>query len=329
MNMSKRALITGITGQDASYLSELLHEKGYEVFGLIRGQNNPKRPAFEAAYPFVKLIEGNITDSGSLMRALKISKPDEVYNLAAISFVGYSFISPELTAEVDGLGTIKLLEAIRALDMEQKVRFYQASTSELYGKVRETPQTELTPFHPRSPYGNAKALAHYTTVNYRESYNMHASCGILFNHESPRRGHEFVTRKVTSTVAQISLGKTDKLTLGNMDPKRDWGYSKDYVRGMWLMLQQDKPDDYVFATGEAHSITELVETAFEAVGISNWQDYVESNDPQHARPADVELLIGDYSKAKEKLGWEPTVTFKELITMMVEEDLAQEKRKAK
>lgn len=319
--MAKRALITGITGQDGSYLTELLHEKGYEVFGLIRGQNNPKRRAIEEKYPYLKLIEGDITDSSSLINMLKISKPDEIYNLAAISFVAYSFLAPDITAEVDGVGVIRLLEAIRTMEMEKSVRFYQASTSELYGKVRESPQNEGTPFHPRSPYGSAKALAHYTTVNYRESYGMHASCGILFNHESPRRGYEFVTRKITSTAAKIKLGKADKLILGNIDSKRDWGFSKDYVEGMWLMLQQDKPDDYVFATGKEHSVRDFIQAAFTAVGLPDWEKYVEYDHDQHLRPADVDTLIGDASKAKKILGWKPSISFDQLVKMMVEEDL--------
>lgn len=319
----KKALITGITGQDASYLCELLHEKGYKIYGLIRGQNNPRKETISRNYPYVELIDGDITDGSSLVRALTIAKPDEIYNLAAISFVAYSFLAPDLTAEVDGIGVIKLLEAIRALGLENTVRVYQASTSELYGKVRETPQNELTPFHPRSPYGSAKALAHYTAVNYRESYGMHISCGILFNHESPRRGGEFVTRKISKAVARIKLGKQESIELGNIDSKRDWGFAGDYVRGMWMMLQQDKPDDYVFATGVAHTVRDLLDISFNHVGINKWNEYVKIDDA-HKRPADVELLIGDYSKAKRVLGWEPETNFKQLVEMMVDNDLILE-----
>ena len=321
----KRALVTGITGQDASYLCEFLNEKGYKIYGLIRGQGNPKKEAFLNNYPYVELIDGDITDSSSLVRALTISKPDEIYNLAAISFVAYSFLAPDLTAEVDGVGVIKLLEATRAVGIDRSVRVYQASTSELYGKVRETPQTELTPFHPRSPYGSAKALAHYTAVNYRESYGMHISCGILFNHESPRRGYEFVTRKISQAVARIKLGKQDFIELGNIDSKRDWGYSGDYVMGMWMMLQQDVPDDYVFATGKTHTVRDLLRIAFEHVGISNWEDYIRIDDI-HKRPADVDILVGDATKAEKVLGWKPKVTFRELIEMMVDNDIELESK---
>ena len=321
----KRALVTGITGQDASYLCEFLNEKGYKIYGLIRGQGNPKKEAFLNNYPYVELIDGDITDSSSLVRALTISKPDEIYNLAAISFVAYSFLAPDLTAEVDGVGVIKLLEATRAVGIDRSVRVYQASTSELYGKVRETPQTELTPFHPRSPYGSAKALAHYTAVNYRESYGMHISCGILFNHESPRRGYEFVTRKISQAVARIKLGKQDFIELGNIDSKRDWGFSGDYVSGMWMMLQQDVADDYVFATGKTHTVRDLLRIAFEHVGISNWEDYIRIDDI-HKRPADVDILVGDATKAEKVLGWKPKVTFRELIEMMVDNDIELESK---
>jgi GDPmannose 4,6-dehydratase len=321
MTQQKRALITGITGQDGMYLAELLLEKGYQVYGLIRGQNNPKRAIVEKEIPKVELIEGDLTDMGSLVNALELSQPDEVYNLAAISFVAFSFKQPEATGNISGLGALRLLEAIRLLDGSKgKIRFYQASTSELFGKVRETPQTELTPFHPRSPYGVAKAYAHHMTVNYRESYGMHASCGILFNHESPRRGYEFVTRKVTSSVARIKLGLQKDLALGNLDSKRDWGFAGDYVKGMWLMLQQDEPDDYVLATGSTHSIGELLDRSFAEVGIKDWKPYVKQ-DPRFMRPAEVDLLLGDPGKAQRKLGWKPEVEFPELIAMMVKNDL--------
>jgi GDPmannose 4,6-dehydratase len=325
----KRALVTGITGQDGMYLAELLIGKGYQVFGLIRGQNNPKRAVVEEQFPAVELIEGDLTDMGSLVNALEISQPDEVYNLAAISFVAFSFKQPETTGNVTGLGGLRLLEAIRMVDGGKgKIRYYQASTSELYGQVRETPQTELTPFHPRSPYGVAKAYAHHMTVNYRESYGLHASCGILFNHESPRRGYEFVTRKVTSSAARIKLGLQQDIVMGNLDSRRDWGFAGDYVKGMWLMLQQDKPDDYVLATGKTHYIRDLLEVAFKEVGIDDWEPYVKQ-DPRFMRPAEVDLLLGDPAKAKEKLGWEPKVGFKELISMMVKNDLEIEGAKLK
>lgn len=321
MSQKKRALVTGITGQDGMYLAELLLAKGYDVFGLIRGQNNPKRSIMEESFPGVQLVEGDLSDLASLVAALEISQPNEVYNLGAISFVAFSFKQPELTGNVSGLGALRMLEAIRIVDGDKRsIRFYQASTSELYGKVRETPQTELTPFHPRSPYGVAKAYAHHMTVNYRESYHMHASCGILFNHESPRRGYEFVTRKVTSSVARIKLGLQPDISLGNLDAKRDWGFAGDYVEGMWRMLQQDEPDDYVLATGETHSIEELLDAAFNEVGIDDWKPYVKQ-DPRFMRPAEVDLLLGDPTKAKEKLGWEPKVGFKELVAMMVKNDL--------
>lgn len=326
-NTQKRALITGITGQDGMYLAELLHEKNYQVYGLIRGQHNPKRQVIERLFPWVELLEGDLSDMGSLLAALEISQPDEVYNLGAISFVALSFKQPELTGNITGLGALRLLEAIRIMDAGKgKIRFYQASTSELYGKVRETPQTELTPFHPRSPYGVAKAFAHHMTVNYRESYGIHASCGILFNHESPRRGYEFVTRKVTSSVARIKLGIQQELVLGNIDSQRDWGFAGDYVEGMWRMLQQDKPDDYVLATGTTHPISELLDLAFAEVGITDWKPYVKQ-DPRFMRPAEVDLLLGDPSKAKRKLGWEPKVQFPELVKMMVQNDLEIEAKK--
>jgi GDPmannose 4,6-dehydratase len=328
MTQQKRALITGITGQDGMYLAELLVEKGYQVYGLIRGQNNPKRAIVEREIPAVELIEGDLTDMSSMVAALELSQPDEVYNLAAISFVAFSFKQPEATGNITGLGALRLLEAIRLVDGSKgKIRYYQASTSELFGKVRETPQTELTPFHPRSPYGVAKAYAHYMTINYRESYGLHASCGILFNHESPRRGHEFVTRKVTSSVARIKLGLQQDLALGNLDSKRDWGFAGDYVKGMWLMVQQDEPKDYVLATGKTHSISELLDAAFGEVGIDDWKPYVKQ-DPRFMRPAEVDLLLGSPAKAEKQLGWKPEVGFAELIAMMVKNDLEVEGAKA-
>jgi len=326
--MPKRALITGITGQDGYYLAKLLLSKKYEVYGLIRGQQNPKRGVVEAELPEVKLIEGDLCDLSSLIRAINDAQPDEVYNLGAWSFVGGSFNQPILTAQVTGVGALNLLEAIRTVDGKNKIRFYQASTSELFGKIREPLQDEMTPLHPRSPYATAKALAHYATINYRESYGMFASAGILFNHESPRRGYEFVTRKVTSSVARIQLGLQDKILLGNLEAKRDWGFAGDYVRGMWLMLQQEKPDDYVLATGETHSIRELLDVAFQAVGIKDWKPYVKQ-DAHFMRPAEVEILHGNPAKAKKELGWKPEVNFDELIHMMVKHDLALEAQKAK
>ena len=307
-------------------MSELLLEKGYEVFGLIRGQDNPKRLIIEQEVPKVELIEGDLTDISSLVEALVYCEPDEIYNLGAMSFVALSFKQPELTGNITGLGALRMLEAIRMVDKQKKMRFYQASSSEMFGKVRKTPQTELTPFHPRSPYGVAKVYAHYMTLNYRESYDMFACSGILFNHESPRRGYEFVTRKVTSSVARIKLGLQKDIVLGNLNAKRDWGYAGDYVKAMWLMLQQGKPDDYVIATNETHSIKKLLDAAFAEVGIKDWKPYVKQ-DKRFMRPAEVDLLVGDYSKAKKELGWEPKVTFEELIKMMVRSDLEIEEAK--
>jgi len=321
----KTALITGVTGQDGLYLSELLHEKGYEVYGLIRGQNNPKLPALRRSHPYVKILSGNLLDLASLIRALAKAQPDEVYNLGAVSFVAYSWDNAELTSAVTGLGVLNMLEAVRFYsdDSGKAVRFYQASSSEMFGKVQDVPQRESTLLWPRSPYGVAKVYGHYMTINYRESYGMHASSGILFNHESPRRGPEFVTRKVSQAVARISLGLQDKLVLGNLDAKRDWGFAGDYVDAMWRMLQQDEADDYVISTGETHTIRELLDVAFETVGIDDWERYVET-DPAFFRPAEVDLLIGDSTKAHEKLGWKPRVDFKSLVRMMVESDVAIE-----
>ncbi len=324
-----RALITGITGQDGLYLSELLLSKGYEVYGLIRGQNNPKLELVRTTVPGVKLVTGDLTDMSSLIRALDVAQPDEVYNLGAISFVAYSWENALLTSEVTGKGVLNMLEAVRLYshDDPTKVRFYQASSSEMFGKVQEVPQRETTLLWPRSPYGVAKVFGHYMTINYRESYGMHASSGILFNHESPRRGPEFVTRKVSMAVARIKLGLQDEIVMGNLDAKRDWGFAGDYVEAMWRMLQQDTADDYVVATGETHSIGELLDIAFGAVGIDDWTRYVRQ-DPAFMRPAEVDLLIGDPAKARDVLGWQPQVGFSQLVTMMVENDLREQSAQA-
>ena len=323
------ALITGITGQDGQYLAELLHEKAYTVFGLVKGQANPKAEMLQRELPFVEIINGDLQDLPSLVQALELTQPDEVYNLGAISFVHMSFTQAELTANITGLGVLRLLEAIRMVGGSQgnPVRFYQASSSEMFGKVQQTPQTEVTPFHPRSPYGVAKVFGHYTTLNYREAYGIHASSGILFNHEGPRRGLEFVTRKVTNSVARIKLGLQEVITMGNIDSSRDWGYAGDYVEAMWMMLQQDEPDDYVIATGETHTIRDLLDVSFKHAGIDDWSSYVKQ-DQRFYRPAEVDLLIGDASKAHKKLGWKPRVSFEELVRMMYEHDLAEESRKA-
>ncbi|MGH3745355.1 MAG: GDP-mannose 4,6-dehydratase [Mycobacteriales bacterium] len=324
-----RALITGITGQDGLYLGELLAAKGYEVFGLVRGQSNPKIATVERIIPSIQLCEGDLTDLPSLLGALELAQPDEVYNLAAVSFVGLSWKQPEITGEITGMGVLRMLEALRIHTQGDmgRVRFYQASSSEMFGKVRATPQNELTPFHPRSPYGVAKTFGHYMTVNYRESYGAFACSGILFNHESPRRGYEFVTRKVTRAVARISLGLQENLSLGNLDAQRDWGFAGDYVEAMWRMLQQDEADDYVIATGETHSIRDLLDVAFGRVGVQDWSDLV-VQDPRFLRPAEVDLLIGDSSKARAVLGWKPTMTFAPLVESMVDADLAIERRLA-
>jgi GDPmannose 4,6-dehydratase len=320
-----RALITGITGQDGLYLAELLTSKGYEVFGLIRGQNNPKFALVQQMFPDLTILTGDLTDVSSLTRVLGVAQPDEIYNLGAISFVAYSWENASLTTDVTAKGVLNILEATRlhAGAELDKIRFYQASSSEMFGRVQEVPQSEMTLLWPRSPYGVAKVFGHYMTINYRESYGMHASSGLLFNHESPRRGHEFVTRKISSAVARIKLGLQDAVVLGNLDAKRDWGFAGDYVEAMWRMLQQPEADDYVIATGEAHSIREYLELAFGAVGITDWEPYVKQ-DPRFMRPAEVDLLIGDPSKAKNVLGWTPTVSFPELVTMMVENDLKLE-----
>ncbi|NII50174.1 GDP-mannose 4,6-dehydratase [Frigoribacterium endophyticum] len=324
--MTKRALITGVTGQDGMYLSRLLLSKGYEVYGLVRGQNNPKIPVINEWAPEVKILTGDLLDQSSLLRALNSSKPDEVYNLGAISFVAYSWENAQLTSQVTGLGVLNILEAIRlyAGDDIGKVRFYQASSSEMFGRVQEVPQKETTLLWPRSPYGVAKVFGHYMTINYRESYGMHASSGVLFNHESPLRGPEFVTRKISVAVARIALGLQDQLSLGNLDAKRDWGFAGDYVEAMWRMLQQDEADDYVISTGETYSVRQYLDIAFNHVGIADWEKHV-FQDPQFFRPAEVDLLIGDSTKARETLGWKPAVSFEELVTMMVDADMAREK----
>ena len=325
--MIKKALITGITGQDGSYLTELLLEKNYEVHGIIRRSSsfNTKRinhlytdPHIEGTKLF--LHHGDLSDSSNLSRLLEKIAPDEIYHLGAQSHVRVSYDIPEYTGDVTGLGTLRILDAIK--ETQLKTKFYQASSSELFGKVQEIPQKETTPFYPRSPYAVAKLYAYWTVVNYREAYGMFGCNGILFNHESPRRGETFVTRKITKTLARIMAGKENKLYLGNLDAKRDWGYAKDYVEAMWLMLQQDVPEDYVIATGETHSIREFLDESFGYAGL-DWQNYVEI-DPKYYRPAEVELLIGDYSKAKAELGWEPKVKFKELIKIMVDADLKEE-----
>lgn len=313
----KVALITGITGQDGSYLAEFLLQKGYKVYGMVRRASVDKYERIAHIMDKVHLIQGDLLDQYSLISVLKQAQPSEVYNLAAQSFVPTSWAQPVLTSEFTAIGVTRMLESIRLVN--PKIRFYQASSSEMYGKVRETPQTELTPFYPRSPYGVAKVYGHYITVNYRESYDLFAVSGILFNHESPRRGLEFVTRKVTDGVAKIKLGLAQELRLGNLDAQRDWGFAGDYVEAMWLMLQQDTPDDYVISTGETHTVQELVEVAFERAGL-DWKRHVKI-DKAFMRPAEVDLLIGDPAKAKKQLGWEPKVSFKQMIHMMVDADI--------
>jgi GDPmannose 4,6-dehydratase len=320
----KKALITGITGQDGHHLSKLLIDKNYEVIGLLNGQRNSRVEDYKKLFPTVRLVGGDLSDSSSLHTVINENQPDEIYNLGAISFVGLSFQQPELTSNITGLGALRLLEAVRKSGLEDKTRIYQASSSEMFGKVRETPQTEMTPFHPRSPYGVAKTFAHYMCQNYREAYGMHISSGILFNHEGEYRGHEFVTRKITSNLAKIKLGKITKFSLGDIEPKRDWGYAGDYVYAMWLMLQQDEPGDYIIATGETHSVREFLEVAIQAAGLTgDISDYVDF-DQSLIRPSEVDLLIGDASKAKERLGWEPRVKFEELVNRMMQNDLALE-----
>lgn len=325
--MRRRALITGITGQDGSYLAEHLLAEGYEVWGLVRGQSNPRVARVRELLHDVRLVSGDLLDQGSLISAVERVQPDEVYNLGAISYVPMSWQQAELTAEVTGMGVLRMLEAIRVYSgisasrpaPRGQIRFYQASSSEMFGKVRESPQNERTPFHPRSPYGVAKAYGHFLTQNYRESYGMYAVSGILFNHESPRRGAEFVSRKVSLGVARIKLGIQQELRLGNLDARRDWGYAGDYVQAMHLMLGQDEPEDYVVGTGATHSVRELVELAFDAVGLC-WREHV-ARDPALIRLAEVDVLCAEPCKARERLGWKPKVDFAELVTMMVESDL--------
>ena len=319
-----RALITGITGQDGSYLAEFLLEKGYEVIGLVRRTSTVNFERIGHIQDKIQIVSGDMLDETSLVHVIDEYRPDEVYNLAAQSFVQESWRQPVFTGEVTALGVTRLLDAIRMVDRENKIRFYQASSSEMFGKVREVPQNENTPFYPRSPYGVAKVYGHWITVNYRESYGMHATSGILFNHESPRRGLEFVTRKVTDAVARIKLGLQDKVALGNLDARRDWGFAGDYVEAMWLMLQQDEPSDYVVATGETHSVQDLCEVAFSYVDL-DWREHV-VQDPRFMRPAEVDLLVGNPAKARARLGWEPRVSFEELIHMMVDADLAKIKK---
>jgi GDPmannose 4,6-dehydratase len=315
--MTKKALITGITGQDGSYLAEFLLEKGYEVYGLVRRTSTVRYDRIHHIIDDITLVPGDMSDQTSLTRALQTIQPIEVYNLAAQSFVPTSWNQPVLTGDVTGLGVTRMLDAIRTVNPE--IRFYQASSSEMFGKVREVPQKETTPFYPRSPYGAAKVYGHWITVNYRESYNLHATSGILFNHESPRRGLEFVTRKITYLAAKIKLGLANELRMGNYDSQRDWGFAGDYVEAMWLMLQQDEPTDYVVSTGRTHSVKRLLEVAFSVVDL-NWEDYT-VQDQRFMRPAEVDLLVGDATKAETMLGWKPKVTFEQLIQMMVESDL--------
>jgi GDPmannose 4,6-dehydratase len=317
----KRALITGIIGQDGFHLTELLQSKGYKIFGLLNGQRNSRVLEFSNKFPDVEMLVGDLTDFSSLMRAIDISKPNELYNLGAISFVGLSFKQPELTANVTGLGPLRLLEAIRTLGAEKEIKFYQASSSEMFGKALQVPQNEATPFYPRSPYGVAKVYAHQICVNYRESYGMHVSCGILFNHEGEYRGEEFVTRKITKSVAQIAQGKLDKIRLGTLESKRDWGYAGDYVEAMWLMMQQQTPDDFVVATGKTHSVRDFLSSAIKAAGLKgDPEDYVIIDD-NYKRPTNVDLLVGDALKAKKVLGWEPKVNFEDLVSKMLNHDM--------
>jgi GDPmannose 4,6-dehydratase len=317
----KRALITGITGQDGHHLTKFLREKGYEIHGLINGQRNLSEEKFLEIFPETRVHRGDLNDFSSLLEVVARVQPNEIYNLGAISFVGLSFQQPELTANITGLGPLRLLEAVRKLGGEKDIRFYQASSSEMYGKVRETPQSEMTPFHPRSPYGVAKTFAHYSCVNYREAYGMHISCGILFNHEGEFRGHEFVTRKITSNIAKIKLGKQKQFSLGSLTPRRDWGYAGDYVEAMWQMVQQDSSDDYVIATGETRTIREFLETALQIVDLKGEVEKYVTFDQSMVRPSEVDLLVGDASKAKRVLGWYPKTSFTELVELMVLNDL--------
>ncbi len=323
----KRALITGITGQDGHHLTELLLAKGYDITGLVAGQRSSRSNPFSEKFPDVKLIQGDLADFSSLMNVIGDVEPHEIYNLGALSFVGLSFSQPELTANVTGLGILRILEATRKLKLEHKTRIYQASSSEMFGKVRETPQNELTPFHPRSPYGVAKCFAHYTCVQYREAYDMFISSGILFNHEGEHRGHEFVTRKITSNVAKIKLGKQSKFSLGNINPRRDWGYAGDYVKAMWMMLQADEPDDFVIATGTSYSVKDFVLEALKAAELPGTLDDYLEYDKSMERPSEVDTLIGDATKAQKVLGWSPTVSFNDLVYLMIENDLKLESKK--
>jgi GDPmannose 4,6-dehydratase len=321
------ALITGIGGQDGRHLGELLVSKGYTVYGMLNGQRNDGAHLIAQELPNVIQVRGDLADSSSLARVLEETQPDEVYNLAAISFVGMSFSQPELTANITGLGVLRLLEAMRATKMHDRIRFYQASSSEMFGKVQSVPQNENTVFYPRSPYGVAKVFAHYSVINYREAYGMHASCGILFNHEGEKRGMEFVTRKITNSVARIKLGLQTELRLGDLSPRRDWGYAGDYVDAMWRMLQQETPDDYVIATGKTHSVQEFVDLAFKAAGMEGEAAKYVKRDERFVRPSEVDLLVGDAGKANEKLDWRPKVSFEGLVERMVKYDLENEKQK--
>jgi GDPmannose 4,6-dehydratase len=321
------ALITGVSGQDGQLLAELLINKNYSVFGMINGQRIENTDCLVSRLPRLKLVSGDLADISSLIRVLQETQPDEIYNLGAISFVGMSFAQPELTANITGMGVLRLLEAVRISGLGNKARIYQASSSEQFGKVQQVPQTEITPFYPRSPYGVAKAFAHNISVNYREAYGMHISCGILFNHESEFRGYEFVTRKISSTVARISLGLDKEIRLGDLSPQRDWGYARDYVNAMWLMLQQDIPDDYVIATGETHTVREFLDLAFDIVGMKGHADDYLRIDERFIRPSEVNLLIGNPEKANKVLGWRSQVSFRQLVERMVVNDLAIEKQK--
>ena len=317
-----RALITGIAGQDGRYLAEFLLGRGYEVFGLVRDSRAPRAEQVREEVPQAQLVQGDLRDLDSLVAALEIAQPSEVYNLAALSSVAASFEQPELTAEVTGVGVLRMLDAVRQVGgPSNPIKFYQASSSEMFGRVAEAPQTETSPFHPQSPYAVAKVFGHHATVNYREAYGLFACSGILFNHESPRRGREYVTRKITNAAAEISLGLRNELALGNLDARRDWGYAGDYVRAMWLMLQQDDPGDYVVATGETHSVREFAEHAFQVAGVEDWERFVVV-DERFFRPADIDIIAGDATKASRVLGWQPEVRFDELVRMMVEHDLA-------
>jgi GDPmannose 4,6-dehydratase len=317
--MKKRAIVTGVSGMDGSHLADFLLTKNYEVFGLERRASTKNRVNVKHLEDKITFISADLGDQNSLTRAINLSKPHEIYNLASQSFVAESWVTPEQTSNITGLGVLRILEAIRESQIKN-IKFYQASSSEMFGKMIDNPSHEESPFYPRSPYGVSKVYGHWITKNYRESYNMFNCSGILFNHESERRGHEFVTRKITDGVAKIHLGLDDKIHLGNIDAKRDWGYAPDYVEAMWLMLQQDEPDDYVVATGESHTIRDFLDLAFKAIGIDDWGKYV-SQDPRYMRPADVEVLKGDYSKAKEKLGWAPKTPLKEIVRRMVENDI--------